>query len=160
MIDCSQILLRYCDAYKTHSKNTMPKQTTNFFVEVQLNHICSPILRYTAFWKCTKLINFEHYSIFRDSNPETVFKKLLRRPGIDSRIGSVSLYVAMRARGYHNPIPLRFLTPINSSKIPAQAFFKTSTGRPLQNEWVRISNQDFGFESRPSGIESIHPWET
>jgi hypothetical protein len=47
-----------------------------------------------------------------------IFKRLWG-PGIDSKEWIPPAYVAWRA-GYDNPIPPRFLAPIDSLKIPAQ----------------------------------------
>jgi hypothetical protein len=46
--------------------------------------------------------------------------KLLRSPGIDSMEYLPPAYVCSLAGRYGNPIPSRFLAPIDRSKIPAQ----------------------------------------
>jgi hypothetical protein len=50
--------------------------------------------------------------------PEVVFKNLQESPGIDSKESIPS--TCSPAGRYDNPIPTRFLAPINCSKIPAQ----------------------------------------
>ncbi len=47
--------------------------------------------------------------------------KLLRSIGTDSKESFQPAYVAYIAGRYNNLIPIRFLTPINCSKIPALA---------------------------------------
>ncbi len=47
--------------------------------------------------------------------------KLLRSPGINFKESILLVYVCSLAGRYDNPIPIRFLAPIDSSKIPSLA---------------------------------------
>ncbi len=52
---------------------------------------------------------------------ETVFLKLLWSPGIDSKELIPSAYAL--ASLYNNPIPARFLVPLDCSKVPAPCWY-------------------------------------
>ena len=55
-----------------------------------------------------------------------IFKRL-RSPGIDSKVNSASL--CSLAGRYDNPIPVRFLAPIDCLKIPAQFSEQVQVGK-------------------------------
>jgi hypothetical protein len=51
--------------------------------------------------------------------------KLIRSPRIDCKESILPAYVARQAGTTYNPIPTRFLAPIDCSKIPAQSAFSS-----------------------------------
>ncbi len=58
--------------------------------------------------------------------------ELLMSPGIDSKESIPQAYVSWRA-GYDNPIPARFLAPMDCLKIPAQNIFPYSIERMTES---------------------------
>ncbi len=94
-------------------------------------------IRNTAYVQCSGSVTFWDGSKSRYGN-----FKLSRSPGIDSKESKPPAYLAWRAVLYGNPIPTRFLAPIDCSKIPAL---------------IRILIRALEYESG-SGSCSFHQW--
>ncbi len=54
---------------------------------------------------------------------EAVFLKLLWSPGIDSKELIPPAYALVGLYMYNNPIPARFLVPLDCSKVPAPCWY-------------------------------------
>ncbi len=74
----------------------------------------------------------------RHHSVQSRFFKRLWSPGIDSKEWIPPAYLRSLAGRYDNPIPFRFLAPIDCLKIPAQWNLQRSTTFPCSN-MVRFS---------------------